>query len=205
MRNIKIFLDRAKEHSFKESASLLLKALFKADRIDIYMNDLSNDYEKELPIEKTYNIDKGAAEDLKKWKKEYDPTPWELMVDEYDEIDDFFVCKTKDGRLAHISWIYSSKDKNRIMFLKIDEAEIKYSLTFPEFRGESLFPTTLLEIRRYLKKKGYKKLFINVLENNLASKRGISKAGFKKIAKMRLVKIMGIQLSKKYSYSKEIQ
>ncbi|MBW1803909.1 MAG: GNAT family N-acetyltransferase, partial [Deltaproteobacteria bacterium] len=80
-----------------------------------------------------------------------------------------------------------------------EDAEIKYCLTLPPFRGRGLFPRVLKSMVKYLTAKGFCRIFICVHEDNLPSIRGIEKAGFKLVERIRLRKKMGIQVSGKYT------
>lgn len=197
-RNIRIFSSQVRTLSISGIASLFIRSLFKSERISIYSKEL------DAPINSSplypgfdYSIIKGNPDELEKARKSMEPLPWEFCCDRYDGVKDFFIYQM-NGAIGHISWIYYKDDPNRIIKLNDDEGEIKYSLTLPQFRGKGIYPATLMKIQRYLKENGYKRIFICVKEDNLPSIKGIEKAEFKLITKINLIKIMGMQLSKRY-------
>jgi RimJ/RimL family protein N-acetyltransferase len=186
-----------RERPLFEIALVLAGALFKRESIVIYRRELEGSVgPANRPGEG--DIARGNAGDLETLRQRPGPVPWEFCCDRLDGVTDFFVGRS-NGSIGHISWIYYRKDPNRIIDLAPDEAEIKYSLTLPEFRGQGLYPATLGRIREFLRKKGYKRVFICVRADNRSSLRGIEKAGFQRTAKIRLVKIMGVQVSRRYA------
>lgn len=197
-RPIIIFGSRARNLSFYEMILLLFNALFKIDNIIIYVKELDSGVDK-----KRYNHDsnivKGDLSDIVEIRKKMSNPPWELCCDLYDGPMEFFTYKDGSGAIGHISWIYKKNDPNRIIYLCDNEAEIKYALTFEPCRGKGLYPATLIKIQRYLKEKGYKRVFIGVNEDNTSSIRGIQKAGFNFASRIKLIKVMGIQINRKFS------
>ena len=140
-------------------------------------------------------IHKGGPADLDAGRAALERVPWELQCDVYDGVRDFFV-HTDHGRIGHISWLYYRGDPNRILQLDDGECEVKFCLTFPEFRGKGLYPAALTAIQRYLRERGYRRCFICVKEDNLASIRGIEKAGFRRAGSTRVRKAFGLQVSR---------
>jgi len=82
--------------------------------------------------------------------------------------------------------------------IKFDNAEacIYDVFVFPEYRRKKIYQKMLVEIFRFLKKKGYKKAFINVLSTNIPSQRGVEHVGFKRIKNVTFLKLFGL---KKYA------
>lgn len=197
-RVLKIASSQFSHHSFSGFFALVFRALFKIDRIAIYSRDLNNAITRTDIHDADGYIRKGDLSDLALSRKSLTTPSWEFSCDLYDGVRDFFVYK-KNGLIGHISWIYYRNDPNRIIDLSTDEGEIKYSLTLPEFRGKGIYPATLIEVQRYLKEQGYKRLFICTKEDNLPSVRGIEKAGFEFVTKINLVKVLGMQVSRRYA------
>ncbi len=197
LRNIRIFSSQAGKLSFFDTLLLFIKSLFKRETILIYSKGLNSNTRVQSYSELVNSIAKGNPDEIEQARQRTQPLPWEFCCDIYDGVKDFFIFRN-NGEIGHISWIYYKNDPNRIIELSNDEGEIKYSLTLPQFRGKGIYPATLLRIQQYLKEHGYKRVFVCVKENNLPSIRGIEKAGFKFISKINLLKIMGIQLNKRY-------
>jgi len=168
--------------------------------ISIYVKDLN--HENKSSAFSFDNVDghitKGEQAELENARKRMVTPCWEFSCDLYDGVKDFFIYKD-NGQIGHISWVYYRGDPNRIINLHIDEGEIKYSLTFPQFRGKGIYPATLIKIQRYLQENGYKRVFICVKVENLPSIRGIEKAGFSFVTKINLIKILGVQVNKRYA------
>ena len=177
---------------------LLLKSLFKKENILVFGRELDwdvfTDDRNSLIFPK-----KGELQQLRNAREALNPPQWEFCLDIYDHVADFFVVENSDGIICHISWVYYKGDPNRNLSLDSDEAEIKYSFTVPEYRGKGLYPETLLEIQTYLNKNGCRKVFICVNEKNHASIKGVQKAGFGFIKKIRLMKFMGVQINRRFS------
>lgn len=72
-----------------------------------------------------------------------------------------------DNTIAHICWVYMKGDKNRWFNLMGDEAHCNYVFTFPEYRGKGLFPKGLVATSLWLKKKGFRRVLINVHEETV--------------------------------------
>ena len=78
------------------------------------------------------------------------------------------------------------------------DAEVKYGITFSPYRGQRIFPRVLVTLVNYLKQKGINRVYGFVHKENTSSMRGMERAGFKAIGKFRLIKVMGIQVTKRY-------
>ncbi len=199
-RAVSIVSSQVKNSTIYEIALLFLKWFFRRERISIYRKELDAATGPTIYSAFDAEIIKGNLDDLEPMRKSGQPVPWEFCCDLYDGVKDFFI-KKNNGAIGHISWIYYKGDPNRIIELDSDEGEIKYSLTLPELRGKGFYPATLIRIQRFLREKGYKRVFICAREDNRPSIKGIEKAGFKRVAEVNLVKIMGVQLSKRYAAS----
>lgn len=200
-RNIRIFGSQVRTLSIFGIASLFIRSLFKLERISIYSKELDTPINGSTEDSGFANfIIKGNPDELEKARQGTQQPPWEFCSDLYDGVKDFFIYKN-NGAIGHISWIYYKNDPNRIIELNDDEGEIKYSLTLPQFRGKGIYPAALIKVQRYLKEHGYKRVYICVEHDNLPSIKGIEKAGFTFITSVNLIKIAGVQLSKKYAAS----
>ena len=199
-RYVSVFKSRIRNQSVPEIAALLLQFIFKNDRILIYVKELDSDISFSSGAQSNgyKQIVKGDSGDLEILRRNMTQVPWEFMCNLYDGVKDFFIYKD-DGVIGHISWVYYRGDPNRIIDLAVDEGEIKYALTLPQFRGRGIYPAALIRIQRFLQENGCKRIFICVKEDNRPSIRGIEKAGFKFLTKIDLLKVLGIQLSKRYT------
>lgn len=143
---------------------------------------------------------KGELSQLNSFSRRFNPIPWEFRCYEYDGVKDFFFVE-HTGEIQHISWVYYQNDPNRILKLGPRDIEVKYCLTLPKYRGQGLFPKTLTAIARYYFVRGYERIFITINADNFSSIRGAEKAGFRRLGRACERKVLGIQLSKKVSFS----
>jgi len=197
IRLISITKKQFRELAFKDFLPLFLKSLFRSDKILIYALDTSQveiDQKEDAGLIEIRKADISELEDL---ESRAEPAPWEFQCHHYDGVKDFFIA-SKAEEIQHISWIYYTNDPNRFIKLGHNDAEIKYCITLPRFRGQGIYPRVLRTIAGYLKEKKFRRVFISTHENNRFSIRGIEKAGFKHVGQIRLRKVLGIQISKRY-------
>lgn len=197
LRTVNILASQIRNRSLLEVARFFTGALFKHEPILIYRRELGSADDSGNRAHAA-EIAQGNTADLEILRKSQMPAPWEFSCDLHDRVKDFFIAR-RSGAIAHISWIYYKNDPNRLIELFPDEAEIKYALTLPEFRGQGFYPATLIKIQEFLRARGYMRVFICAREDNRSSIRGIEKAGFHYAAKIGLVKILGVQVSKRYA------
>ena len=177
--------------------ALVKLLLFRDDPVFIYALDTSQVEKIEDNALGVIDIRKGNIGELEENNMHYERVPWEFRCHEYDGVKDFFVATDCEG-IQHISWIYYQNDHNRFIRLGHADAEIKYCLTLPPFRGQGLYPIVLKTIVRHLSSEGFHRVFICVHKDNQPSIRGIEKAGFKRIGRIRFIKVIGVQLSERY-------
>ena len=197
MRNLKILHNQLNELSLKDFYFLLWKTLFFDELIFIYQCNIK---EQEADLIEPVNgieIKKGDLDDLEQVRRTVKPMPWEFQCHIFDGVKDFFVARNAGG-VQHISWIYYHHDRNRLLALGEKEAEIKFCLTMPALRGHGVYPRVILSILEYLHTIGIERVFMCVHRDNNPSIHGIEKAEFKRVGAIRLRKILGIQISRRY-------
>ena len=195
-RSIMIGASQLRGNSTKDSIALFANTLFSTKKILVYSHLInSSRYNVTLPAQGV-DIRKGRLHDILSAEIEIQPLPWEFQCHNYDGAQDFFVA-TYGSKILHISWIYYSGDRNRLLRLQKDEAEIKYCLTLPPARGKGIYPAVIKKIVQYLAESGIRQVFMCVYPDNYPSIRGIEKAMFRKIGNLRLSKVLGIQISGK--------
>lgn len=100
-------------------------------------------------------------------------------------------CLLKDEKVAHQSWV--GFNRNAVIdpiapHLEYHQmAYIGDCFTWPDYRGEGLYPYVLIEICRALKARGLARAYLTVSPDNSASIRGVTKAGFRQCGKGRLI------------------
>jgi RimJ/RimL family protein N-acetyltransferase len=86
-----------------------------------------------------------------------------------------------DGELAHVSWVLTRADHERLplahLRLAADEAELGNCVTLPRFRGRGLYPLAVRAISGRLFGSGVRRVYLVTARGNAASARGIEKAG----------------------------
>lgn len=197
IRFLSIAIKQLRELSFVDFLSVVKQSLFRDDPILIYALDTSQVERRADDASEVMDTQKGNILELEKNYVRFKRVPWEFQCHQYDGVKDFFIASNAEG-IQHISWIYYQNNPNRFIRLRSVDAEIKYCLTFPPFRGQGIYPKVLKAITQHLKEKGFRRVFICVHEDNLSSISGIEKAGFKRAGRIRLRKVMGIQVSRRY-------
>lgn len=101
-----------------------------------------------------------------------------------------------DGKCVHRSWVKHTSQKVKLhpllpMQLQKNEAFIHYCETAPVARGNNIYPHVLTKIAEDFKDKA--KILICTNAKNKASVKGIKKAGFREIERVKLVVILGIK------------
>lgn len=84
-----------------------------------------------------------------------------------------------DGQLANVTWTRTGDRVRKYFFPMTSECVlISYSITFPGYRGLHLYPAQLDEIIRILACRGFKRFYTGCYDWNIASARGLRRAGF---------------------------
>ncbi len=198
MRTIRIFIDRLKNYKFNDFFKLILENVYIDEPISIYMQKIDYKLNVGEGLNSDVTIEKGDINTIDKDSKHLKPLPWEFKCHKFDDVSDFFIAKNNDG-VQHISWIYYKNNRNRLLTLGDKEAEIKFCLTMPVLRGKGVYPNVVKTIINYLAHGGYTTVFMCVHPDNQASVRGIEKAGFIYLDSIRLKKILGMQVSKRFN------
>ena len=105
-----------------------------------------------------------------------------------------------NGRCVHRSWVqFGEREVSLAPFIKRkikqDEAYIHYCETAPEARGKNIYPAVLSRIVNDFKDK-YKNIYISTNIKNIASRKGIEKAGFRERERVHLLIIFGIKIKR---------
>jgi len=130
--------------------------LIKINRFPVYEFDLKNKIE--LPVlDKIYEIKVLPAAGLEEYLPKNKTLSREFTIHKIYGIKECVVV-LKNNIIVHISWIFVKGNKNRWFDLQKGEASLNYSFTFPEFRGQNLYPCAILVAAQYLKNKGFNKI-----------------------------------------------
>jgi RimJ/RimL family protein N-acetyltransferase len=197
MRSLKILISLFKGLSLRDFFTAARPALFRNDEIFIFASAVKQISMLEGGNPREVNIVKGNISDLDQMQNRLNPVPWEFRCHKYDGVRDFFIACNTDG-IQSIAWIYYQNDHNRFLRLATGDALLHYCLTLPPFRGQGLYPKVLKAATHFLGDQGFKRVFVLAEKNNHASIRGIEKAGFRRIGRIHLRKMMGVQLSRRF-------
>ncbi len=89
-----------------------------------------------------------------------------------------------EGRLAHVAWLIAAEHDGllprRNVRLRDGEAEITHCFTLPEFRGRGVYVFAIRSLCGIAATRGVGRIFMITSINNLASQRGIERAGFRR-------------------------
>jgi RimJ/RimL family protein N-acetyltransferase len=201
MRALKILIQRMSGRSIRDTFDLIRSNLYLNYPIRVYRQEIRDGVECLSRSVGDVVIEKGDVELLSLAAETLTPLPWEFQCHTFDGVTDFFVAKNEEG-IQHISWIYYDCDHNRLLSLQPTEAEIKFCLTMPFLRGQGIYPTVVKSIIQYLGGNGFKNVYMCVHPENSASIRGIEKAGFHYVGNIKLKKVFGLQVSKRFDTTK---
>lgn len=99
-----------------------------------------------------------------------------------------------ESQLVHVAWLYYSSGAEKVyphVNIKKDEAFIGRCDTHPGFRGNNIYPVVLQHIVGYAAGKNKHRCVITTAPTLVASIRGIEKAGFSFVAKLRKFRLFG--------------
>ncbi|MFH0982613.1 MAG: hypothetical protein V2A79_13905 [Planctomycetota bacterium] len=136
------------------------------------------------------DIRKGGPDDIERMvhlKAPIDPAEYRAGVEQaFAQGCELFLALSQ-GRLAHRSWLfYPPRVLETLVDLRLrpEQAHIGVCLTGADFRGMNIYPVVLQHIVRFAFEKGFKAVFIAAAPSNVASNRGIQKAGFTFVKKV---------------------
>jgi len=131
-------------------------------------------------------IRRSTKEDFVKFRAM--PHPFRRHAQFYDRfgIDECYLAFCR-GKIAHIAWIYFPEQAKRhptpFRILSSDEVAIANCVTLPEFRGQGIYPVVVANLLQKLQKQSYRRCYMYIEKDNIASQRGVSKIGFKPVGK----------------------
>ena len=102
-----------------------------------------------------------------------------------------------EGETAHRSWLHRSVRLPRRFGFDGSVPVIGDCHTVERFRGRSIYPQVLRYIARDVARRDAKPVYVLVSPANLASIRGIEKAGFRRLARLQGIRVAGLLLGKR--------
>ncbi len=113
----------------------------------------------------------------------------------------------RKGELVHMSWVYSaaeySKEPFSRLILKDSEVEIVNCFTLSKYRGLGIYPYMIQFLSNLLFQNGIEHIYMLAEHKNLASQRGIKKAGLRHLGQVIYIRIPAT--SKKSIYYRRYQ
>lgn len=95
-----------------------------------------------------------------------------------------------DGQLAHVAWLLSADDARRAdgarhLPMQGPVAEITHCHTAEAFRGRGIYPRAIRLLAEHARIRGIVRVYMATSVNNVASQRGIEKAGLQRCGEIR--------------------
>jgi len=110
-----------------------------------------------------------------------------------------------EAKLVHVAWLHYCPGVREVyphVKIEKDEAYIGQCDTHPEFRGKNIYPVALQHISGYAVSRNKKRCFITTTPKHVASIKGIEKAGFSFVGKLRRFRFFGKMLNNQWVSSK---
>ncbi len=143
-------------------------------------------------------------EDSKEVNALYEFTDPRLVHWRFSQGEICWVAKAED---EIVSYVWAALKKERVEELckaiELQEGEIYLydAFTLEEWRGKALYPAILSRQLEYFKNEGFVRALIFTVEGNIASRRGILRAGFYHFQTIEITKILNFAL---YNYSEKM-
>lgn len=145
--------------------------------------------------------------------KRLDATAWAEQTN-VDHITDRFLFQARFDRDEHVWTAHDNTNKivsycwvarqaveigeiGRAINPRDDEIYLYDAFTFAEYRGQNLYPAVLQRILEHSRDAGLRRALIFVMHDNVASIRGVRKAGFREFQRVTYYNIIGFV---RYSY-----
>jgi len=110
-----------------------------------------------------------------------------------------------EGKLVHVAWLHycpGIRQTHPHVTIKEDEAFMGHCYTLPEFRGNSILPAALQHMIRYAVAQNKKRCIGSTSPYNIAAIKGIERAGFSFVGKLRRFRLFGKMLNNQWDSSR---
>lgn len=135
----------------------------------------------------------GTFEELRRFRESHPGLPIQFYADETHGARRFYLGLA-DGKIGHISWVYSTGDLVRQMTLGPGDIMLDGAYTFPDFRGRGLLSAVERAALNDAKHEGMQNAYTHVSTDNRASLRGVWKTGFRPAGLLTWQWILGISI-----------
>ncbi len=117
-----------------------------------------------------------------------------------DRSEEFWTAQ-HDTRIVSYCWATNAAveigEIRSIIQPRADEIYLYDAFTFTEYRGRNLYPALLQRILQHSREAGLRRALIFVLSDNIASIRGVEKAGFREFQRVTYNSLLGFN---RYTY-----
>jgi len=163
----------------------------------IYEKSL-NSFLPEIKTKTEVHVRCASPNDIKKIAANFGKKFEKTLLKRLEDNDLCFVAEGRKGEIAGHCWvafqeIYLSEIDKK-MELTREEADLYDAFVFPEYRGKKIYQKMLEEIFRFLKKKHYMRAYGHALSNNIPSRRGIARVGYKPKKVVTLLRLFGLKI-----------
>lgn len=128
-----------------------------------------------------------------------------LFESRLDRGEQFWTAQLED-RIISYCWATDAPveigEVRRVISPRRGEIYLYDAFTFPEYRGQSLYPAILNRILTYSRQQDIQRALIFVLDDNVASIRGVQKAGFCEFQRVTYCNLLGFS---RYIYRPRLQ
>lgn len=171
------------------------RSLFSRLRLVLYDFDLATAPKlQEARLEARYDILSASTPEKHADLLGYHPV--RTVEQRFERGEDCYVAYVHDKVVAY-GWVSYREaeigEVNKRMVVKPREAYLYDFVTRLEFRGQNLYPALLGRILKDLEARHYRRVYIFVLHENAASRRGVSKAGFRQFQIVTCLRILGFR------------
>lgn len=183
-------------HHYGNNPLSLLKfiyySLFRVNHFLIFISD-SESPSPEIEFEPGYRVILPTIETMDLIREGRD-LPREFYYDIIHKVKNCFLVLYGD-EIAYIHWVYYKGNYSRFLKIGNASAEINYMVTMPKYRGRHLAGKMLSYTVKYLRQKGYNKIFVICHEQNPPAIKSFKYAGFREWDKIKAIGPFNMKIS----------
>jgi predicted GNAT family acetyltransferase len=135
----------------------------------------------------------GTFEELRRFRESQPRPPIQFYADVTHGARRFYLGLA-DGKIGHISWVFSKGDHVRQMTLGAGDIMLDGAYTFVDFRGRGLLSAVERAALNDAKREGKRNAYTHVSTDNRASLRGVWKTGFRPAGLLMWRWVLGISI-----------
>ena len=137
----------------------------------------------------------GTFDELRRFRESQASLPIQFYADVTHGARRFYLGLV-NGRIGHISWVYSEGDHVRQMTLGPGDIMLEGAYTFSDARGQGLLSAVERAALNDARREGRKHAYTHVSTDNRASLRGVWKTGFRPAGLLTWRWIVGISFTR---------